>query len=454
MKISQLILLIVITIGNFSTILISDPSQEKPVEEVIQKPQISQSDSISLIWNTTWDSGYSGFARGVVVDSLGNIYTVGQYDKDPGIPFDLWYELVKFDADGTYQWNRTLGKIVLDERFSIAIDSADMIYVLGQNYTGSDYNITLFKYDSLGDQKWNSSWGGFENDGAYGLTLDTQGNIYVAGYTRSFPIFGSQDLVLLKFNNSGSLNQSKIIGLPSNFDAAYDVAVDEKGDIFLISENSTCMHIFRFNNELIQTWNETWAPDNSETYPKKLLLKDENLFIVGYNGTSPSDTFLLKYDKEGINKWKTFEDFGSVNSYGYDIAIDKCGNFYIPGRIFRGAFINNLTLLKINSEGNITWSLEMGDVNHQTARGIWIDNDNDKLYVVGSDDGKFLVMKFDVNYFTEDANDDDDDDDDDLATEAIPGLQIHLILILTLIGVIGLLYLTLKKKFMGFKGKI
>ncbi|GAH17737.1 unnamed protein product, partial [marine sediment metagenome] len=143
-------------------------------------------------WHSSSHS-YSDWCYDIAIDSLGNIYLVGTDAINWG---DIC--LVKLDSSGNYQWNRIWSGYT-DSATAVAIDSLDNVYVLGKTDVNDrgNYDVVLLKYNNLGILQWQRFWGGSEWEYAESLAIDSNDNIYVVGNTRSYGE-GGPDILLLK----------------------------------------------------------------------------------------------------------------------------------------------------------------------------------------------------------------------------------------------------------------
>ena len=111
-------------------------------------------------WTRQLGSSSGGFALGVAVDSSGNVYaagrTTGGLDGNTNSgDFDLF--VVKYNSSGTKQWTKQLGTSSDDRARGVAVDSSGNVYAAGITYGGLDGNtnsgsVDLFvvKYNSDG----------------------------------------------------------------------------------------------------------------------------------------------------------------------------------------------------------------------------------------------------------------------------------------------------------------
>jgi hypothetical protein len=116
--------------------------------------------------------------------------------------------LVKTDANGSEQWNRTIGPGLI-ARISSICQSMDGGYVLaGKIDTAKnselkgqiiydDDDAWLFKTDANGNLEWSKTFGGLKNDEAGFVRQISDGGYIIAGITESYGAGGS-DLWLVK----------------------------------------------------------------------------------------------------------------------------------------------------------------------------------------------------------------------------------------------------------------
>jgi hypothetical protein len=150
-------------------------------------------------WNRTWGGEDTDGGYGITVDSSGDVYFAGRTDSFGVGGSDM--VLVKYDGNGIQQWNRTWGGGEYDCGTEVALDSLDNVYLAGstESFGVGGHDMVLVKYDGNGTQQWNCTWGGDDNDYSNGITVDSSDNIYLAGDTFSFGA-GDFDMVLVKYS--------------------------------------------------------------------------------------------------------------------------------------------------------------------------------------------------------------------------------------------------------------
>ena len=79
---------------------------------------------------------------------------------------------------------------------------------LDGNTSSGNHDIVLVKYNSTGTKQWTKQLGTSSDDQGLGVTTDSSGNIYVTGLTDGRldgnTISGGSDIFLVKYNSTGT----------------------------------------------------------------------------------------------------------------------------------------------------------------------------------------------------------------------------------------------------------
>lgn len=189
--------------------------------------------SSGVVWNYTcggsnWDKGYS-----VTLDPLGNPYVIGDTVSFGAGMSDIY--LAKFNSTGMV-WNYTWGGIENDHGREVIFDQSGDLYVSGYSgITDPEYDITLVKFNSEGTCQWNSTWKEGYFDYSTGMVMDSSGNAYVSGYTQDYN-YPDYDMCLVKFNSTGIADWSCTWG-GSEMEYGEGVALGSNGTAFVCGRN-------------------------------------------------------------------------------------------------------------------------------------------------------------------------------------------------------------------------
>jgi hypothetical protein len=194
--------------------------------------------------DTAWIRRFNGpadstdEARDIAVDESGNVYVTG---FSYGSVTDYDYLTVKYYPDGDTAWLRRYnGTGNHDDRaYAVSPDDGGNVYVFGQSKgIGTDFDYVTIKYDSEGDTLWVRRYNGPGNDydRASAMVVDHSSNVYVTGWTLSAGT--SRDYATIKYYPNGDTAWVRIYdGAASGWDAAYAIAVDGLGNVYVTGES-------------------------------------------------------------------------------------------------------------------------------------------------------------------------------------------------------------------------
>ncbi len=262
---------------------------------------------VSIVWARQFGTPDEDRARGVAVDSAGNIYIAG--DTDGALPGQAsagsWDAFVRrYDPNGKEIWARQFGTPDEDRARGVAVDSAGNIYIVGETggslpgqASAGKSDAFVRKYDPNGTEVWTRQFGTPDEDTAAGVAVDSAGNIYIAGDTLgSLPgqtSAGSYDVFVRRYDPNGKEIWTRQFGTPlPDVDTAAGVAVDSAGNIYI-------------------------AGTAFGSLPRQAAL-------------GMADAFVRKYAPDGKEIWT--RQFGtSVTDNARGVAVDSGENIYIAG---------------------------------------------------------------------------------------------------------------------------
>ncbi len=365
-------------------------------------------------------------------------FKINEYDKNQTLIID---PLV---------WATYYGGSSSDGFRAICTDSQDNIFITGYTYSsdfptlqlagaywqpifaGGSFDIIVLKFNSNGVRLWSTYYGGNGNDLGYAICKDSQDNIYIGGtsYSTNFPTQflsgaywqstngGSNDAIILKFNNSGVCLWATYYG-GTGSDQANSICIDNQNNLYITgytqSANfptlqltgaywqsaiggSTDAFILKFNNAEALQWATYYGGNSSDMATSICIDSQNNIYITGFalvnlptqgltgafyqatNGGS-NDAFILKFNNSGVRLWATYYG-GNNNDYGYSICADSQDNIYVlgittsanfPTQQLTGAYWQAFNLggsdffiLKFNSFGVCLWSTYYGGTSNES----------------------------------------------------------------------------------------
>jgi hypothetical protein len=317
---------------------------------------------------------------------------IGFYIKE-----DVFYynknSRIQTSAVGSADWYRTWGGLGEEVALDMVIDEAGNIYLAGYTYTtGLDtYDMILLKYNSSGSLLFNKTWGGNDYEECYAIELDNSENIYLAGSTSSYGA-GNRDMCIVKFDNTGNYLWNKTWG-DTGGEACYDIEIDESGNLYLAGTTNSFgagandMCVVKFDASGNYIWNKTWGGAHDD----RCNALDINIYDEIYlGGTTRSfgdlvsgDIALVKY------LWSEDYDWERIWAGGYgdvcgSLITDAFGNAYLGGRTSSyGEGGNDALIIKYERSGNQIWNLTWGTSEDEYCLDITIHS-LDYLYFTGA----------------------------------------------------------------------
>jgi hypothetical protein len=199
----------------------------------------------NVIWAKTYGGTAYDYAYSVQQTSDGG-YIVAGYTRSFGAGSDDVF-LIKTDANGNIQWAKTYGGTDGDWASSVQ-QTSDGGYILAGgtwSFGAGSYDIFLIKTDANGNVQWDKTYGGMHGDYASSVHQTSDGGYIVAGYTESFAESG-KDIFLIKTDTNGNIIWAKTYR-ETSFNYAYSVqqtsdggyiVAGSMGEVFLIKTDA------------------------------------------------------------------------------------------------------------------------------------------------------------------------------------------------------------------------
>lgn len=367
---------------------------------------VKYNSSGDLMWVSQYNSSFNNDDQvtNLKVDEQNNVYVCG-ISRGSGLGYD--FAVVKYNSSGNEQWVQRYDSPGSnnDEPRSVDTDLNGNVFVTGFSYQpGTQFDFTTIKYNSAGVQQWIRFYNG-ENlyDKAADLKTDISGNVYVTGSSINSAT-GSNDVVVLKYNNSGDLLWTRTYDGPGNLD---DIPVKlvlntAQEPIVTASSYSYFFSILCGSSDYLALQYSPSGNLEIETrYDGSGLGDDEsvaictddkgNSYITGfsYDENSNYDYATLKYNSSGAPVWAVRYDGGNNGiDKPVSIATDLSGNVFVTGTSRGSSGNNDITTVKYNSSGAFQWEARYnGPANgDDLASGLTVDASGNS-YVTGYSDG-------------------------------------------------------------------
>jgi hypothetical protein len=323
---------------------------------------------------------------------------------------DYW--IVKLNSSGSIQWQKSLGGSNVDDAQSIR-QTTDGGYIIAGSSNSSDgdvignhgnYDYWIVKLDANGNMQWQKSLGGSSMDMAQSIQQTSEGGYIVAGSSGSDDgdvsgNHGGGDYWMVKLDSNGNIQWQKSLGGSSSeqvnsvqqtFDGGYIIAgttVSADGDI-TVSYGSNDFWVVKLDSSGNIQWQKTLGNigDNIGYYAQQTF--DGGYIAVG-TSFNPSnlesglpDYWVIKLSNNGTIEWDKYFG-GSFHDNAITIRQTPEWNYIVAGWTAsnNGQVTNhhgNLDywIIKLDSSGNLKWEKTLGgpDVEYLTAVELTADN--------------------------------------------------------------------------------
>jgi PKD repeat protein len=268
------------------------------------------------LWNRTIGSNEFSEAYSAIQTSDGGYILAGSTSSKAC--------LVKTDANGNEQWQRTIGGNEFSETYS-AIQTFDGGYIIAgsaRSYGSDNLDFLLVKTDAEGTEQWNRTFGGEGRDRLYSFQQTFDGGYILIGDTRSTRI-DSSDFWLVKTDNNGIEIWNRTFGGHYS-DRAYSVQQTPDSG-FIMAGVRRSLHgngydcwLVKTDAEGVEMWDRTFG-HYEDNRPYSILQSPDGGYIIagetGSGGTESYDVWLVRTDSDGYVQWET--TFGGT---GHDVA--------------------------------------------------------------------------------------------------------------------------------------
>lgn len=404
----RIISAVILTV-QFSTLLSSDSHSQTAPDTLFTKTFGGINIDIGHSVEQTTDGGFiiTGYTRSFGTMSGRNVW------------------LIKTDALGNMQWERTFGGNNDDEGHSVkqTTDGGYIIAGFTNSFGAGLKDFYLIKTDSLGNLQWERTFGGTNDDEAYAVLQTTDYGYVAAGVTSSFSS-GGRDVFLVKTNDSGNFMWQKNLGGLSS-DGAWDIQHTSDGAFVIAGWTFSQGPCFLGNAWLVKTdalgneqWNKVFGGTDAERAYSVQQTSDGGYIFTGYTGSFGAglyDMLLIKTDNLGNQQWmKTLG--GSGRDYGHSVQQTMDGGFIVTGYTLSfGAGGDDVYLVKTDPDGNLQWfktyggsSSDVGYSVFETIDGGYVITGHTLSYGAGVHDVWLIrvdkVIPVELSSFTADVN--------------------------------------------------
>lgn len=344
------------------------PLSKDMIPTITKSPEKVFFDGLSVQWSKTFGIPYiHDWAESVLQTSDGGYMVAGRTGAKLSGPSDVL--IIKADANGNEQWNRTYGGREHDAAQSVKQTSDGSYVVAGftDSFGAGNSDVWLFKIDPDGNKQWSQTFGGTKSDGAFAVQLTSDGGYILAGSTTSYGN-GYQDVLLIKTDSNGIKQWDRTFG-GTRTDNAYSVQqTSDKGYIttgftYSYGAGSNDFWLIKTDANGNLEWNKTFGGAKDDRAYSVQETLDGGYILVGFTRSygSSCSAWLIKTNKQGNEQWnKTFEG-GSAES----VKQTSDRGYILAGNVNKDAW-----LIKTDEIGNEQWNKTFGGTKPGTVFGI------------------------------------------------------------------------------------
>jgi hypothetical protein len=269
----------------------------------------------NMQWNKTYGGALDDCALSMCQTGDGGYALAGKTNSSGAGAHDFW--LVKTDAAGNMLWNKTYGGTDSESAAAVVQTSDGGYAVVGNTRFGvSDGDAWLVKTDAVGNMLWNKTYGGTGLETVH-ILLQAGSGFAIAGYTNSYGA-GGQDAWLVKTDANGNMQWNKTYG-GANTEYAFSLVATPDGGYAMGGYSAS---FGGFNAYIVKTdasgtkqWEQTYSTGGFDIGLYLIRTTDGGYALAGWNYLNGQDFVLFKTDANGNMQWS--------KSYG-GTGLDNC----------------------------------------------------------------------------------------------------------------------------------
>jgi hypothetical protein len=388
-----------------------------------QNPNILWQNTINAVDFDTVYTSVNTSDGGTLLVTTSNSDASGDKSENSNGGNDIW--LIKVDNLGVIEWEETIGGS-LSDFINAAYETADGGFILGggskSNISGDktennigENDVWVIKINATGTIEWQKTIGGSSSDSVRSLGVTNDGNYIIAAASQSGvsgdkteASKGQIDIWLLKIDNSGNIIWQKTIGsnnddVPTSIketsDGGYIVGSysnsDISGDKTEALSGFNDFWVIKTDNVGSIEWENTIGGNKADILRDIEILDSGNYLLAGYSDSDISldktensrgtfDYWIMELNSDGMPIWqKTLG--GDDEDFAFNIEITSDNNYLIAGQSksdisgeksqdSKGGI--DFWPIKINATGTMIWQKTIGGngndyltVAHETTNG-------------------------------------------------------------------------------------
>jgi hypothetical protein len=336
---------------------------------LVSLPFISCVSANAEVWSRTYGGGGIDACIAMAQTADGGFALLGYADLNHSL-------LIKTDADGNMEWNKTIGGSnkgansfiqTLDGGFAFVGSYSSLVTGLipvGSLPEGYWSFIWLAKTDAYGNVVWNQTFSG-ETGYFYGSSLvqTTDEGYALAGASLSSSSLDHEDVLLLKTDAYGNKEWSRLYG--GSEEERYPEVVQTSDGGFALLCTTYSFGAGYADFWFIKTdefgnmeWNQTYGGAEMDIPTSLLQLTDGSFVLAGSTmsfGNGGYDFWLIKTDDHGNVEWN--QTYGTeTHDDSFSLVQTSDGGYALAGYSYPDFPLANFLLVKTDDHGNMLWN--------------------------------------------------------------------------------------------------
>ncbi len=323
-----------------------------------------------------------------------------------------YFLIEKVDSNMNVSWANSYPADNLDK--CRIIQTSDGGYILvgeKKSYGDGNYDFLVVKLNSDGSVSWAKIYGGQGLDSGNSILETSDGGYMVAGSSTSYE-GGNQDILLVRIDSSGNVLWAKTYGGVYSEDI-YSLIQTSDGGFAIAGDTNSVSYgglnydflILRLDASGHLLWNKVYGGSYIDYAYSITETTDGHFLVAGITtsfGTGYEDFLVLKLNSDGTLSWAKAYG-GESGDVAYSIIENSDGNYVVVGRTWSfGNGGKDFLIIKTNANGDISWAKTYGgsedDVPYfliETSEGGYAVAGKTNSFGAGGDD--FLILKLDSN---------------------------------------------------------
>ncbi|MFH0895987.1 MAG: C25 family cysteine peptidase [Bacteroidota bacterium] len=288
----------------------------------------------TLLWSQRYTGGYEDKAVSVVADNTaksGALVTGSTQNSQDRFSIMT----IKYNPDGSVYWQKLCsdpdGFMIIPVK--ALTDVSGNFYIAANTFADKPF-FNLLKYDANGTLLWKKDYKYSDSDILSGIAIDVSGQIILSGTSTNA---GINEVTTVAYNSSGTLIWAKHYALSGSVSInSYDVAADQSGNIFVAGGTAYGIKTICYNTTGGTVWEADEAYSIGEILEKlKVFPANDKKCAVAAHALVPMSgrdivktTKLIMYKNDGTELWKKVSDqWSGISSLGVSVN----DNVYLAG---------------------------------------------------------------------------------------------------------------------------